>query len=268
MFFPTPKLTRISRKTFWARAEISYLSRAPSEALDKPLYSLVFPNVSVIVKSSCRDVEHAVSGIRDAADLHWLRAFGVVDNDRRTQADVNRLKERGVYAVSVFSVESIYYHSEVQRRVVERHAAITGEVALTHLAAAKAAAIAAITPHVQRLSERAVEKAIREEIFRHLPKKEEIATAAPIEVFVDVAAVVVLERDRLQNAVNAGDLMEIIAKYPVRETPALAKIALGLGFQDREQYEGAVRKLLIDDNEALSFVRTLFGSLASDIGAT
>jgi len=40
-----------------------------------------------------------------------------------------------------------------------------------------------------------------------------------------------------------------------------------LGFQGREQYEGAARKLLIEDNEALKFVRSLFGRLASDIAA-
>ncbi|MEH2078530.1 MAG: AAA family ATPase [Nostoc sp.] len=67
-------------------------------SLDKPLYSLMFPNVSVVAKSNCRDVEHAVSSIRDAGNLHWLHAFGIVDNDRRTEADINQLKQKGVYA--------------------------------------------------------------------------------------------------------------------------------------------------------------------------
>lgn len=106
-------------------------------SLDKPLYSLVFPNVSIIPKSSCREVENAVVGIQSASDLHWLQAFGIVDNDRRTQADIDHLKAKGVYALSVFSVESIYYHPEVQRRVVERHATVTGEDAATRLANAK-----------------------------------------------------------------------------------------------------------------------------------
>jgi hypothetical protein len=60
-------------------------------------------------------------------------------------------------------------------------------------------------------------------------------------------------------------LAEIISRYPADETPALDKIAKELGFQNREQYEGAVRKLLMDDNEALTFVKSLFGTLASDI---
>ncbi len=236
-------------------------------SLDKPLYTLVFPTVSVVAKSSCRDVEHAVSSIRDSGDLHWLHAFGIVDNDRRTEADINRLKGKGIYALSVFSVESIYYHPCIQCLVAQRYAAVTGDDASTRLANAKTAAIEAIKPHLQRLSERTAEKALREEVFRHLPRREEIAAGSPINISIDVASAVRVERERLQNALDIGNLAEIISQYPVRETPALDKIAKELGFQNREQYEGAVRKLLMDDDEALTFVKSLFGTLKSDIGA-
>jgi hypothetical protein len=43
-------------------------------------------------------------------------------------------------------------------------------------------------------------------------------------------------------------------------------IAKHLGFQTRNQYESAVRKLLMDDAEALEFVRGLFGALPAEIG--
>ena len=77
-----------------ARRKLLFIE-GTEQSLDKPLYALVFPNVSIVAKSSCRDVEHAVSGIREANDLHWLHAFGIVDNDRRTQDDIDRLKRKG-----------------------------------------------------------------------------------------------------------------------------------------------------------------------------
>ncbi len=249
-----------------ARRKLLFIE-GTEQSLDKPLYSLVFPNVSVIAKSSCRDVEYAVSSIRDSDDLHWLHAFGIVDNDRRTEADINRLKGKGIYALSVFSVESIYYHPCVQCLVAQRHAAVTGDDASTRLANARTAAIEAITPHVQRLSKRTAEKALREEVFRHLPTQNKIATGESINISIDVANAVTLECERLQNALDAGNLAELISRYPADETPALDKIAKELGFQNREQYEGAVRKLLMDDNEALAFVKSLFGTLESDIEA-
>lgn len=249
-----------------ARRKLLFIE-GTERSLDKPLYSLVFPNVSVVAKSSCRDVEHAVCSIRDSGDLHWLHAFGIVDNDRRMESDINRLKEKGIYALSVFSVESIYYHSCVQYLVAQRHAVVTGDDASSRLVNAKTAAIEAIKPHVQRLSERTAEKALREEVFRHLPRREEIASGKPISVYIDVVSVVTLERERLQNSLDTENLTDIISQYPIRETPALDRIAKELGFQSRDQYEGAVRKLLMDDHEALAFVKSFFGTLESDIEA-
>jgi hypothetical protein len=150
---------------------------------------------------------------------------------------------------------------------VERHSTVTGDDALAILNSAKAAAAEAIAPHIQRLSERAVEKVLREEIFRHLPRKEEIAAGTPINISIDVVDVVTEERNRLQAALDIDDLSAIIAHYPIRETPALTEIADKLGFKNRDQYEGAVRKLLTDDNEALVFVQSLFGTLAIDINS-
>src|SRR6476469_6154237 len=256
----------IKKDILGARRKILFIE-GTENSLDKPLYSLVFPNASIIAKSSCRDVEHTVSSIRESANLHWVHALGIVDNDRRPEADINRLQEKGIYALLVFSVESIYYHPHIQGLIAQRQANIIGGDASTYIDNAKTAAIKEIEPHIQRLSKRSAEKAIREEFFRNLPKKEDIKDERPINVSIDVAKFVQQEHEGLQYALNSGNLAEIFSRYPVRETPALDKVAKALGFQNCKQYEGAVRKLLIDDKEALTFVKSLFGTLASDIEA-
>jgi ABC-type cobalamin/Fe3+-siderophores transport system ATPase subunit len=234
-------------------------------SLDKPLYSLIFPNVSIIAKSSCRDVEHTVSSVRDSSNLHWISAFGIIDNDRRTEEDITRLKHKGVYALSVFSVESIYYHPCLQCMVSKRQSNLTGEDSSIRLERAKIAAFNEVEPHIQRLSKKVSEKAVREQIFRNLPNAETIANEEPINVTIDVASIVQSECARLRSAIHHANLTAIISHYPVRETGALEKIAKELGFQNRVQYEGAIRKLLMDDQQALNFARSLFGSLASDL---
>ena len=237
-------------------------------SLDHPLYSLVFPNVTVVAKSSCREVDHAVLGIRSATDLHWLRAFGIVDNDRRTPEDIQQLKNKGVYALEVYSVESIYYHPEIQRKIAVRHAQVTGEAADVLVYAAKNAALAAVDSHVQRLSERAVEKTLRDELDKHWPKQAEISLGKPIKIIIDVATTVNDEVTVFRQAISERNLEKIISRYPVRETPLLTEISRKLGFQTREQYENAVRKLLIDDATALEFVKSQFGTLAADLECT
>lgn len=254
----------LKRDILGGRRKILFVE-GTERSLDKPLYSLVFPGVSIVAKGSCRDVEHAVSSIRDADDLHWLDAFGLVDNDRRPQAELDQLKQDGVYATEVFSVEGVYFHPEVQKLVAERHAATTGADFNDCVAEARAAAIAAIAPHVQRLSERVAEKLVREKFFAHIPNGDQISEVAQVNISIDVAGIAGEEQGRLQDALAAGDLTAVITRYPVRETPALTDIARKLGFQHRGQYESAVRKLLMDDPGTLTFVRSLFGTLATDI---
>ena len=250
-----------------ARRKILFVE-GEERSLDKPLYSLIFKDVSIIPKSSCRDIEHAVSSIRDMDNLHWLNVFGIVDNDQRTEDDIARLKEKGSYAISVYSVESIYYHPKIQKYIAERHSLVTGDDATTLLDDAKNAAIDSITPHAKRMSERVVEKSIRENIFNNLPRQAEISAANPINISIDVNAVVTEEIKRMQQYLEESNLTEIISRYPIRETPALSEIAKKLGFQRQYQYEGAVIKLLMDDNEALDFVKSLFGTLEADINAS
>ena len=209
-----------------------------------------------------------MSGIRGADGLHWVHAWGIVDNDRRPDDEIRTLKDRGVYALSVFSVESIYYHPEIQRKLAVRQVAVTGDDADELVRQATNAAIAAIRPHAGRLSSRTAEKAVRKAFFSHLPNRNDIsAEAAPINVEINVAAAVAEELGRLGAALDAEDLALVFSHYPVRETPALDPIARSLGFQGRKQYEKAVLKLLEEDAETLEFVRSLFDTLVDDIDA-
>jgi ABC-type cobalamin/Fe3+-siderophores transport system ATPase subunit len=250
-----------------SRRKVLFVEGDDKSSLDKPLYSLVFPNVSVVAKGGCREVETAVAGIRGAPDLHWVHAFGIVDNDRRTPADIASLQAAGVYAIAVYMVESVYYHPEIQRRVAERHAVVTGEDAATRVLEARNAALAAVGPHAARMSARAIEKMIRDRIDAMHPTQAQIAAGTPVNIVIDVAAELATEHTAFQALLAAQDVEGIICRYPVRETPALTHIANRLGFQDRGQYENAVRKLLMDDAVALTFVRNLFGTLYADVTA-
>lgn len=237
------------------------------QSMDRPLYSILFPNVTVVSTVSCRDVEHAVAGMDSSGKLHWLKAWGLVDNDHRTPADIAKLKAGKIYALDFYSVESIYYHPEVQKRVAVRQAAVDGADPTERTAKASEEAIAAIRPHIERLCTRVAEKELREKMMGSLPKFSQIAAGESITITVDCAEVMRTEVARLSQALNNGDILTAIAHFPIRETPALGRIATNLGFKDRKHYESAVLKLLIDDQTALQFVRSLFADLIEEVEA-
>jgi hypothetical protein len=57
-----------------------------------------------------------------------------------------------------------------------------------------------------------------------------------------------------------NNLNGLISRYPIRETPVLNGIADGLGLQ-KDTYESAVRKLIIDDVEIRGFYKSILSDL-------
>jgi hypothetical protein len=254
------------REIIGARRKVIFVEGVESKSLDKPLYNIVFPGVSVIPKGSCRDVENAVSGIRGAGNVHWVSAFGIIDSDSRPDGEIVALKANGIYAVSVYSVESIYYHPDIQELAAKAHAKSIGGNVPGRLAKAKYDALAAVGIHKTRLSQRIAEKTLRALAMRQLPGQPEVQAMSPISISLNVPGEVAKEEEKFESLLAAGDIAAIFSRYPVRETPALELIATALGFQDKQQYASAVRTLLSTDANAMNVVKGFFGSLYTDLG--
>lgn len=234
-------------------------------SLDEPLYNLLFPSASIIPKENCRHVEDAVNGIRQFTGFHHLRAWGILDNDRRPLEDLERLRKQGLFSLHVYSVESIFYNPEIVKRVARRFAEMSGRNKEQLFEAAKSAAIKGIKEKREHLISRAIEKEIRRQAIQQFPKTAQITSTKKMEIVVDIESEFEVEATVFDKAINGENLQDLIGRYPVRETPALAGIAKAIGFQDRTQYEEAVLKLLADDQEALGLVRTWFIDLIQEL---
>jgi hypothetical protein len=234
-------------------------------SLDKPLYSLLFPNASIVPKANCREVENAVFGIKGTTELHWVKPFGLVDNDSSEPERIAGLQAKGVIPLNVYSVESIYYHPAMQKLVGEKLVEVVGGDLEVKLKKANDDAIKAISETANRLSIRIAEKAARAQVFSLLPRKGEVASGSKRTVEIDFAKIAQDESTRLDVLVNASDFIGVLKRYPIRESSAIDAIVKALNFANRAQYEAAVRKLLVDDSKAVSLVRALLGSLPDDL---
>lgn len=231
------------------RRKILFVEGSDS-SLDRPLYSLLFPNTSIIAKESKKEVEAHVRGIRASSQLHWLSAYGLIDGDQLSDSEKLNLRADGIFALTAYSVESLYYDPSIQRLVASRRAELLGGSLEEDLRRAEEEALAAIEPHVRRLSARMIEKSVRDSLLRSAPKWRDIEAATPLNVEVDVPTLFANEESRLRRQILARDVASIVARYPVRETPMLDKIATTLQFKNRDQYEAAVRKMISEDSTA------------------
>ncbi len=254
----------LKRDLLGARRKVLFVE-GTENSLDKPLYSLIFPMVSVIPKGSCREVENAVAGARAGEDFHWLRAFGIADGDGYDADQIEAKRQRGVYALPFYSVEAVYFHSEIIRRIAARQAEILGGNAAEIAENAIARGVEGISAHTERLSKNVAKKAARKLILDQIPNDDDLLAGQEVIVTNSGPNIHATRKAELDTAVEAKDWLTILTQCSVRECEARENIIVALGFRTIADYEKAVRHMLTVDDDALAFVRRLFGQLPTDL---
>lgn len=225
-------------------------------SLDVPIYSVLFPKASIRPKGSCKDVQHAVIGIRSTKGLHHTEAFGLIDNDGMAEQAITGFQAESIYPLPFFSVESLYYSKEVLEAVAKRQAATheadedkQAEVSAGYLADVVAEGIAAAAKDgtADHLAGRLAERKVRDAIFAQLPKREELISAQSPIIQISGQSEYPSELTRLKQLIEAGDLYGIIDRYPVRHSGILPAVAKALKFQNRNDYEAAALARVTSD---------------------
>lgn len=226
-------------------------------SLDVPMYSVLFPMVSIRPKGSCKDVQHAVVGIRSTTSLHHTEAFGLIDNDGMTEQAIIDFQAESIYPLPFFSVESLYYDVDVLTAVAKRQVATheADEEKQANLMASLLAdiatqgiAAAAKQGTAEHLAARLAERQVRDALLAQMPKREELVEAAAPTIQIVGQSAYPAELVRFKAMLAAQNLHGIIARYPVRHSGILGAIAKALKFQGRADYEtAAVARISSDD---------------------
>lgn len=232
------------------------------ESLDRQIYSLIYPTVTVMPQGSCTQVEKAVEGIKGTEKLHWINSYGLIDADDRTAEQIQTLLDKGIAALNCYSVEALYYNLEIVKRIAKRFSDVLGQDENILFEKATNGIINEINPHKVRLCSRLCEKQVRNSVMTALPKHKDIQEKGDFELKINLKEIQEKEEEYFDKLVADKNLDGLISRYPVRETPALTKIATGLGMT-RDKYESAVRKLIIDDNDTKEYFKTLLKPLTT-----
>ncbi|MEJ7558644.1 MAG: DUF4435 domain-containing protein [Pedobacter sp.] len=233
-----------------------------NKSLDKQIYQLIYPEVSVISMNDSSSVEKAVTGIRKTSDLHWISAYGLVDADDRTDSQISALNSKGIAATQCYSVESLYYHTDTIKRVASALSIVSGEDENIIYEKATAKVINSINIHRTRMCARLCEKQARLMAMTNLPDHNDIASgAAKHNVEIDLAKLLQEETSKFDKLVANGDINGLISRYPIRETGIIKEIIEGLGIK-KDRYESMVRTSILKD-DTKNFYRNLLKPLTN-----
>ena len=142
-----------------------------------------------------------------------MKAFGIVDRDNKSTEAVAALRRRGIFALDWYSVESIYYHPRLQKRIAERRSELLGGEPSKAIEAAKTAAMDRVRQSVDHIVDKKVSEAARREALSSVPMAIDMTSVLTIPP-VDVPALREEERRILEEMISDGDLTAVIERYP------------------------------------------------------
>jgi hypothetical protein len=235
-----------------------------SDSLDQPMYSILFPNISVLPRESCVEVHRSVIGLRGSVDCHHVEALGIVDNDAMSPAEKTAMESNGIYPLPMHAVESLYYSQEMLTALSERQGETLGVDPVQLMAEVRLNALKALDAKgcADHLARRVAERRMRDAVLSQMPDR---AVIGEDQIVISVPSSFPGELDRLRKLRGAEDLFSIIASYPVRESGLLQAIAKSLKFQDRASYEKAALARLGQDGDLREKLRSKLGELASKL---
>ncbi|MDD2436660.1 MAG: DUF4435 domain-containing protein [Massilibacteroides sp.] len=103
-----------------SRKPILFIEGTDSGSIDSKLYPLVFPDYMVKPMGGCQKVIETTKAFRQLKDFHMLESMGIVDRDRRTNGEVDYLREQHVLVPDVAEVENLLLLESVIKVVARR----------------------------------------------------------------------------------------------------------------------------------------------------
>ncbi len=237
-----------------------------NESLDQPLYSLLFPRLSVRAKESCKDVIKAVEGLRSVEATHRTQAFGLIDHDGMAESAKRDFEEKGIFPLPIFAVESLYYCTEALSAVAVRQSHVLGVSPDILLSEAREGAITSLNDKaIEYLASRIAERQMRDQLLREIPTRAQIASGAVEKIEISFASPFLRELELIKELVDQKDLEAIVSRYPVRESGILNNLAKGLRFSGRLDYERAFLQAVRSEPELQTRLKMKLQGLAAHL---
>lgn len=103
-----------------SRKPILFIEGTDSNSIDSKLYPFIFPDYLVKPMGGCQKVIETTKAFAQLKDFHNMDSKGIVDRDRRTQGEIDYLREQHIVVPGVAEVENLLMLESVIKTVAAR----------------------------------------------------------------------------------------------------------------------------------------------------
>ncbi len=247
----------LKRDILGSRRRILFVE-GTANSLDLPLYSALFPELSVIPKGSCDEVIRAVKGLRSSQGHHRVEAFGLIDRDDRAQDEIEELAKGNVFALDVCSAEALYYCWYAIEAIGRRQEESLDYEPNTLINKATQSGLKALNKKClpEKMAAMQCERRVRNQIEALAPDWRKIQKSGEeIQLPPAIKSPYTGELSQFRKLANANDMDELIARYPLKKSDVFDKIAQALECGNKENYQRMVIARIRKDKDLSSKLR-------------
>jgi ABC-type lipoprotein export system ATPase subunit len=264
-----------------SRQKLLFVEGNNNTSLDYQLYTILFPEISVIPKGDCRNVIDTVKALTNEKNksLQWIEAYGIIDADGRSPSDIETLKGNSIFALPCYSVESLYYSIEVLKKMAERIVGKDSGKVEEKLKKVEEVILKKMGEQNKQemLCSFLCERTIRKNIG--YPTNDQIKAKKKFNPYkgshyvqnegINLGAYLATEIEDFASIVENKDIKALISRYPMKINKKNAlgdEIAEALGYAGHEVYEDTVRDMMQEDDEfRKEFIKRHFSDLSRAI---
>ena len=100
--------------------QILFCEGNSTNSLDKKIFDVLFPNLIIYPLESCKEVISYTKAYNAIPNTN-TKAFGLVDSDFRSPAEINDLKTNGVFTYHVAEIENVFLVEDFLKAFMEYH---------------------------------------------------------------------------------------------------------------------------------------------------
>ena len=114
------KLDALQLEIMGNRQKVLLIEGGEKSSLDKKIYARLFRDYNVIPVDNCNKVIDFTKAYNDLADLNYVEVKGIIDRDRRSDDEINKLKENNIFCLEVAEIENLFLLPEVVKVAAEK----------------------------------------------------------------------------------------------------------------------------------------------------
>lgn len=102
------------------RQKVLLVEGTPEKSIDRKLYSKIYREYNIIPMESCNTVIQTAKAYNHTSDLHYVEVKGIVDRDRRSDEEIEKLKLKNIFVPQVAEIENLFLLPEVIAVVADK----------------------------------------------------------------------------------------------------------------------------------------------------